>query len=133
MAFQFSTDLRNAALDALEVAAGASPVLTLRSGPPPADCSQADAGTVLATISLPSDWLVAAAAGTKLLQGVWQDLSADAAGTVGHFRIHQGTVCHIQGDVTATGDGGAMTLDNPVLALGQAVTVTAFSLSAGGV
>ena len=131
MAFQFSTVLRNAALDAMEVAVGASPVLTLRDGPAPADCGQADSGTVLATVALPSDWLAAAATGSKQLLGVWQDLSADAAGTAGHFRIHQGSVCHIQGDVTATGGGGAMTLDNPVLAIGQAVTVTAFSLTAG--
>lgn len=132
MAFQFSTVLRNAALDAMEAMAGASPVLTLRSGPPPGDCGQPDSGLVLATIALPADWLGNAAAGVKVLQGSWQDLSADAAGTVGHFRIQQGTMCHVQGDVTATGAGGAMTLDNPVLAAGQAVTVTAFSLSAGG-
>lgn len=116
----------------MEGAAGAAPVLTLRSGPVPSDCAQADSGTVLATITLPADWMAAAVAGSKQLLGLWQDLAADAAGTVGHFRIHQGVACHVQGDVTVTGGGGAMMLDNPVLALGQAVTVTAFSLSAGG-
>ncbi|WP_234868541.1 hypothetical protein [Alitabrizicola rongguiensis] len=116
----------------MEVAVGPSPVLTLRSGPPPSDCSQSDSGTVLATIALPSDWMAGAATGSKALLGLWRDLSADAAGTVGHFRIHQGSICHVQGEVTETGGGGAMTLDNPVLAAGQTVTVTSFSLSAGG-
>lgn len=132
MAFQFSVAARNAALDAIETAAGTAPTLTLRSGAAPADAAAADSGTVLATMTLPSDWLAAAASGSKAIAGTWQDTSADAAGTVGHFRIKQGATCHIQGSVTATGGGGDMTLDNNVLAVGQQVTVTSFTISAGG-
>lgn len=130
--FQFSTAARNAALDAIEAAIGASPTLELRSGPPPASCATADSGTLLATMALPADFLAAAAGGSKALAGTWQDPTADAAGTVGHFRIKQGATCHLQGTVTATGGGGDMTIDNPVLALGQQVSVTAFTLTAGG-
>lgn len=132
MPFQFSTAARNAALDAIEAAIGASPTLELRSGATPASCASADSGTLLASMALPADWLAAAASGAKSLLGTWQDLSADAAGTVGHFRIKQGATCHIQGSVTITGGGGDMTLDNPVLAVGQQVSVTAFTLIAGG-
>lgn len=132
MAFQFSTTARNAALDAMETAIGASPTLELRTGAAPATCATADSGTVLATMSLPSDWLAAASAGAKALSGTWQDAAADAAGTAGHFRIKAGATCHIQGSVTATGGGGDMTLDNAVLAVGQQVTITAFTLMAGG-
>lgn len=132
MAFQFSIAARNASLDAIETAIGASPTLELRTGAPPATCATADSGTVLATMALPADFLAAAAAGAKAIAGTWQDLSADAAGTVGHFRIKQGATCHIQGTVTITGGGGDMTIDNNVLALAQAVTVTAFTLNAGG-
>lgn len=132
MARQFSTAVRNAALDAMEVAIGASPTLELRTGAPPADCATADSGTVLATMALPADWLGAAVAGVKSLIGTWQDLSADAAGTVGHFRIKQGATCHDQGTVTITGGGGDMTIDNPVLAVAQQVSVTAYTLTAGG-
>ncbi|MFN3487476.1 MAG: hypothetical protein ACK44W_18570, partial [Planctomycetota bacterium] len=127
MAFQFSTAARNAALDAIETAIGASPTLELRTGAPPANCAAADAGTLLASMSLPADFLAAASGGSKALAGVWQDLAADAAGTVGHFRIKQGGTCHIQGTVTAAGGGGDMILDNPVLAVGQEVSVTAFT------
>ena len=132
MARQFSTAARNAALDAMETAIGVSPTLELRTGAPPATCATADSGTVLATMILPSDWLGAAAAGVKALSGTWQDLAADAAGTVGHFRLKQGATCHDQGTVTITGGGGDMTIDNPVLALNQQVSVTSFTLTAGG-
>ena len=131
MAFQFSTAARNASLDAIETAIGASPTLELRSGAAPANCGAADSGTVLATMTLPADWLAAAAAGAKALSGSWQDAAADAAGTVGHFRIKQGATCHVQGSVTITG-GGDMLLDNPVLAVGQQVAIASFTLNAGG-
>lgn len=134
MAFQFSTTARNAALDAIETAIGTSAVLKIRSGSVPADCGTADAGTVLATLTLPSDWLAAASGGSKSKSGTWEDTSADATGTAGHFRIYatDGTTCHMQGTITATGGGGDMTLDNTSIASGQQVTITSFTLSAGG-
>jgi len=132
MAFQFSVAARNASLDAIETAIGVSPSLEIRSGAAPATCATADSGTVLATMALPSDFLAAASAGAKTILGTWQDASADAAGTAGHFRIKQGATCHIQGSVTATGGGGDMTLDNVSIAAAQQVTVTAFTINAGG-
>ena len=134
MAFQFSTSARNGALDAIETATGATAILRIRSGTVPATCATADSGTVLAAMTLPSDWMAAASGGTKSLSGTWQDASADATGTAGHFRVYNsaGTVCHIQGTVTATGGGGDMTLDNTSIASGQEVNVTAFTLTAGG-
>ena len=131
MAFQFSTTARNAALDSIETAIGVSPTLEIRSGTVPANCAAADSGTVLATMSLPSDWLAAASSGVKSLSGTWQDLSADTTGTAGHFRIKASTTCHIQGTVTITGGGGDMTLDNTSIATGQQITITAFSITAG--
>jgi hypothetical protein len=132
MAFQFSVAARNAALDAIETAAGTAPTLTIRTGAVPANCAAARTGTVLATLVLPSDWLTAASSGSKALSGTWQDVAADAAGTAAHFSIDQGATCHIQGTVTATGGGGDMTIDNTSIATGQQVTITAFNLTAGG-
>lgn len=134
MTFQFSTSVRNALLDAIETAIGTSAVLKIRTGSVPANVGTADSGTVLATLNLPSDWMAAASGGSKALSGTWQDTSADAAGTAGHFRIYasDGTTAHIQGTITATGDGGDMTLDNTSIAIGQQVTVTSFSITAGG-
>jgi hypothetical protein len=132
MAFQFSTAARNAALDAIETAAGTAPTLTIRTGSVPANCAAARAGTVLATLTLPSDWLTTASGGSKALSGTWQDVAADAAGTAAHFSVDQGATCHIQGTVTAIGGGGDMTIDNTSIAAGQQVTITSFNLTAGG-
>lgn len=133
MALQYSVAVRNAKLDAVETAIGTSAVLKIRTGSAPANCAAADSGTVLASCSLPSDWMAAAAGGTKALSGVWSDSSADAAGTAAHFRLYasDGTTCHAQGTVTATGGGGDMTVDNVVFAAGQAFSVTGFTLTAG--
>lgn len=133
MPLQYSVLIRNAKLDAVETAVGASAIMRIRSGAPPANCAAAEAGTVLATLNLPTDWMAAAAAGTKAKAGTWEDTSADAAGTAGHFRIYDsgGTVCHIQGTVTAAGGGGDLTVDSTTFAAGQNFTVTGFSLTAG--
>ena len=50
---------------------------------------------------------------------------------VSHFRIYDsgGTVCGIQGTITATAGGGDMTLDNTSIASGQQVTITSFTLT----
>jgi hypothetical protein len=134
MAFQFSTVARNSALDAIETSIGASAVMKIRTGGPPANVGTADSGTVLATLNLPADWMTAAAAGAKSKSGTWQDASADAAGVAGHFRVYasDGTTAHIQGTVTATGGGGDMTLDNTNIAAGQVITITGFTINAGG-
>lgn len=132
MPFQFSTAARNAALDVIETTIGTAPTLEIRSGSVPANCAAADTGTVLATMTLPSDWLAAAASGSKALAGTWQDASADATGTAGHFRIKAGATCHIQGTVTATGGGGDMTLDSVSITTAQQVSITSFTITAGG-
>lgn len=133
MALQYSTTLRNNQLDTIETTIGTSAVLKIRTGAPPANIATADSGTVLATLSLPSDWLAAASSGSKAKSGTWEDLSADNTGTAGHFRIYQsdGTTAHIQGTVTATGGGGDMTVDNTSFATGQNVTVSTFTISRG--
>jgi hypothetical protein len=137
MSFQFSPAARNAALDAIETAIGTSPKLQLRSGALPANTAATDAGNLLVEIALPSDWLETAATGVKTIKGVWTDTGAAAAGggtNAGHFRIKNtaGTITHVQGTITITGAGGDMELDNPNIAQNQSVTVTTFTLTAGG-
>lgn len=133
MAIQLSTAVRNARLDAIETTVGTSAVLKIRTGAAPANCGTADSGTVLATITCPSDWAAAASGGSKALSGTWQDASADATGTAAHFRLYasDGTTCHMQGTVTATGGGGDMTVDSTSFTSGQQFTVTTFTLTDG--
>lgn len=132
MTIAFSTAAKNAMLDAIETAVGATAVLKIRTGAPPG-IGAADAGTVLATLTLPADWMAAAAGGAKAKSGTWSDTSADATGTAGHFRVYasNGTTQHIEGTVTATGGGGDMTLDTVGVTALQTVTITGFTLTAG--
>jgi hypothetical protein len=133
MALQYSVAVRNAKLDAVETTIGASAALKIRTGSPPATCATADSGTVLATLSLPSDWMAAASSGAKAMSGTWSDASADATGTAAHWRLYatDGTTCGAQGTVTATGGGGDMTVDSTSFTAGQAFSVTGFTLTAG--
>jgi hypothetical protein len=131
MAVQLAVNTRNARLDAIETEIGTAPILKLRTGAPPANCGTADSGTVLCSITLPSDYLSAASAGSKAKLGTWQGTASGGGGTIAHFRIYDsgGSVCHIQG-TCATGSGD-MSLDNAVVADGQTITVTAFTLTDG--
>lgn len=131
MAVQFSVTARNARLDSIETTAGASAVLKIFTGGPPANCAAADSGTVLATINLPSDWMAAASSGSKAKSGTWDDLSADNSGTAGHFRVYDNgvTTCHIQGTVgTSSTD---MTVNSTSFTAGQSFTVNSFTLTDG--
>lgn len=87
MTVQFSVAVRNGRLDSIETTIGASAILKIRTGAQPANCAAADSGTVLATCNLPADWMAAAASGQKAKSGTWEDTSADATGTAGHFRL----------------------------------------------
>ena len=133
MAKQYSTTLRDAWLATYESTSGTSPKLRVCSGSMPATVATAQSGTQLAELTLPSDWMAAASSGSKALSGTWQDASANATGTAGHFRLYDsgGTTCHAQGTVTATGGGGDLTLDNTSIASGQSVTITSFTMTAG--
>lgn len=133
MSLQFSVSVRNAMLDAIESTVGTSAIIKIRTTSPPSDCSQADAGTVLATINLASDWMAAASSGSKSLNNLpVSDTSADNTGTAGHYRLYasNGTTCHAQGTVTLTGGGGDMTVDNTSFVAGQEFDITSFTWTA---
>lgn len=131
MAVQLSVAVRNAMLDVIESTIGVSPVLEIRTGAAPANCAAADSGTLLASLTLPSDWMAAAASGAKAKSGAWEDTSANATGTAAHWRLKaSGGTVHAQGTVTVTGGGGDLTLDNVSITAAQDVTITSFSLTA---
>ena len=100
MALKYSTAVKNARLDAIETAIGASAILKIRTGAAPANISDADSGAVLATFNLPADYMAAASAGSKAKSGTWQDAAADASGYAAHWRWYasDGSTQHAQGD-----------------------------------
>lgn len=126
MTFQYSVAVRNAALDAKETTIGAGAILKVFSGAEPANCAAADPAGLLATITLPSDWMAAASTGSKVKSGTWS-ATASGTGTAASWRIYDSglVACHIQGNTTD------MTFDNTSIASGQTVTVNTFTLTAG--
>lgn len=131
--FQLSTDVRNRRLNAVEWEVGTDAILRIRSGSQPGNCGSPDVGDLLAEISFPTNWMKQASNGVKEKDGTWTVPAATATGIGGHFRLYDGTgtVCHIQGNVSGDGEGGDMEIDNVNIVLGQAVTVSAFTLTDG--
>lgn len=131
MALQLSVAVRNAQLDAFESTIGTAAVLKIWSGSAPANCAAANSGTELASMTLPSDWMAAASSGSKAKSGTWEDTSANASGTAGHWRLYasDGTTCHAQGTVTATSGGGDMELTTTTIVSGQPVVISTFTLT----
>lgn len=134
---QFDVTSRNARLAALRDAVGAGAYLEIRTGAKPASCAAATTGMLLASMSLPAPAFEDPAGGTMAKSGAWQDLTADAAGDAGHFRIFSsGGACRIQGTCVmpplapppAVND---MVLDNTNIAVGQQVIVQSFSVTDG--
>lgn len=124
---QYDTDVRNAKLNAIVRAIGPAPVLEIRSGQPPRNCAAASAGTVLARLDLPSDWMGDAISGRISKRGTWENRSADADGDAGHFRIFDASgACRIQGTVGTA--GADLIVDSVGFIKGQVFTVNAFSI-----
>ena len=126
MAITINNAGKHLMLDALDTPLN-SGTLTIRTGAAPG-ASNAATGTVLATITTPADAMGAASSGTKQKLGTWDDASADASGTAGHFRYTNGTVI-LEGTCGGPGSGADMELSNVVLGAGNPFTVLTFTLN----
>ena len=130
MAIQLRDTIRNARIDAISVSTTAA--MQIRTSTQPADCSTANAGTLLWDINLPSDWMNAAAAGVATKAGTWTG-TATATNTAGHFRIFNNqttkdnTTCIVQGSIGM--GSGDLSLDNTSIANGQTITINTFTLT----
>jgi hypothetical protein len=125
MAHQYSATLRNDQVACIQTRVGASGTLKIFSGAEPANCAAADPAGLLATITLPASFLTSTG-GVTTLAGSWTT-TASAAGTAQSYRMYDGAVaCHVQGNVTTD-----LTLNNTSIAIGQTVTVTSYSVTAG--
>lgn len=137
MAIQLSTTLRNNMIGQYETTLGTTPKLILRTGAQPANCAASDSGTFLAILTLPSDWLNAASGGAVTLLGAWSG-TGSAAGTAAHYRLKDSTATstndtgttHEQGSVGL--GSGDLSLDNNVIANGQAISITTWTRTQGG-
>jgi hypothetical protein len=109
MAHQYSVTIRDAQNEAIETVIGTGAKLYLFSGTKPATCADADPSGLLATLTLPTDWIGTSAAGVKAKGAiVWTGTGA-APGVAASFRFKDSgaAACHIQGTVVTEQLGGA--------------------------
>lgn len=134
MTVQWSEAVRNAVVSGWESAIGTAPRVEFRTGAKATLTTDAAAGTLLALFTLASDWASNPTAGTVTLTGLPVIVDASDEGIIGHYRITNaaGTVCHEQGTVTSTGEGGDLTVDNVNVVAGQSVMITSWSKTAPG-
>lgn len=115
----------NAAVDLLDVGTGtAGGTIKIYTGSQPATPATAPSGTLLATVVLANPAFGAASAGVATLTDP-ASVNAVATGTAGWARFaDRDGAAVMDGDVTATGGGGVVTLSSTSLTSGSPVDIT---------
>lgn len=128
MAIAYSTAVRNAMLDAITSAAGASALLSIYDGTRPA--TGGTATTLLAQLTCNATFAPAASGGVLTLNSITQDSSANATGTATWFRITtSGSTFVLDGNVGTSGSD--LNLTTTAIVTGQPVSVTSFTITEG--
>lgn len=128
MAIAYSTAVRNAMLDAITSAAGASALLSIYDGTRPATGGAAT--TLLAQLTCNATFAPAASGGVLTLNSITQDSSANATGTATWFRITtSGATFVLDGNVGTSGSD--LNLTTTAIVSGQPVSVTSFTITEG--
>ncbi len=126
MALQLGVNARNAELNGITTQIGATGTLKIFTGAVPANCAAGDPAGLLVTINLPNPAWAAASAGAMVLNGTWS-ASASGAGIAASYRMYDSSsACQQQGNVTTD-----LVLNNTSIAIGQTVTITTSTLTAG--
>ena len=123
---QFDVVLRTNRIAQIQATIGSSGTLKIYTGAPPANCTVAEAGSLLVTITLPAVFLTAANGAATITNGPWTG-TAVGTGMAGSFRMLDGSgVCRVQGDTLSD-----LVLANTSIAISQPVTVTTFTPTDG--
>ena len=140
MAVRLSGGLKNFALDSGLGTAfdGGTGRINVYTGAQPATADTAASGTLLGTLTLPTDVFAAASGGAIAINAVTGDSSADATGTAGWCRFYR------TGDTAPGSAGGAtdrrldlligtdISIDNASVVAGGTINLTSYSLTHGG-
>lgn len=129
MTVGMSTTLRNARLDAITTAAGASALLRIYDGTRPA--TGGTATTLLAELTCNATFAPAASSGTLTLNAITADSSANATGTATWARIvkSDGTT-HVL-DCSVGTSGADINLNTTSIVSGASVAVTSAVFTEG--
>ncbi len=121
----------NAQVDRLDAGAGPG-YIELRTGTQPAFGDDPASGVVLVTIALQDPAFGDAAdqnPGARASMNGTPSANAGADGTASWFRAYDSDANPVQdGAITATGLGGEMEIDNPVINSGATVTITSWNV-----
>jgi hypothetical protein len=128
MALAYSTAIRNARLDAVATAVGASGLLRFYDGSRPA--TGGTATTLLAELTCNATFAPSSSGGTLTLNAITSDTAANATGTATWFRVvtSGGTFC-IDGNVGTSGSD--LNMNTTSFVLNAAVAVTSFVITGG--
>lgn len=136
MATRISNQAAKAATDALTALLNGGPAagyVEIRTGTQPASVGTAASGTLLGTLTLSDPAFGAATTASPSVataSAITGDTAADATGTAGWFRGYDSTgATVIDGNVTATGGGGDMTLSSTSIITGGAINISAWTIS----
>lgn len=117
----------DAVVDRIDAGTGAG-TIEIRSGSQPTNADDADAGTLLATLTFTDPAFGACSNGVGTASSITSDSSADATGTAGYFAVKDSSGTKVfTGTITATGGGGDMTLVTTSIVSGQPVQITSFT------
>ncbi len=130
MALKYRATLRSAQALAIETALGASPILRIKSGSPPATPEDTPTGVVLAEMTLPADAFSENGAGVLSMLGSWTTNAALAGGTAAHVSLDTSADSPVIVGTVAQ-SGADMDIDNTSIAVGQEVTVNTFAITGG--
>ncbi len=120
----------NAARDAIDGGSGPG-TIQIRTGAMPATPQDAATGTLLGTLTFSDPSFPAASGGTASANAITQDSAADATGTATWARLLDSAGTAVMDvDVTATGGGGAIQLNNTSIVAGGPIILTSMSITA---
>ena len=127
MALQFDATTRESWCTTLNTNIGASATINIYSGSAPATCATSASGTLLGTFTGNASAFGTVAGEVITLETIATTTAVAGSPTnAGYFRIlDSGSVCHVQGTITATGGGGDLTMTSIAITSGDTLTLTA--------
>lgn len=131
MSLSYTTTDRNTRLDALTTSVGASGILKIYSGTPPANVGASLSGnTLLAQLTMNATFAPGASGGVLTLNSITTESAADATGTATFFRMTtSGGTAKIQGTVGTSGSD--LNLNTTSIVAGAAVSVSSYTITEG--
>jgi len=131
--FKIGTNARNAACDGIvdQVDAGAGAgTISIRTGSPPTNVSDADTGTLLGTLTFSDPAFGSASSGTATASSITSDTTADASGDAGYFSVKDSNgVKVLQGTAGNAGDTPDMVFDNKTIVAGGIIACSSFTIT----